>query len=179
MLVAEVTGRKAGRLFRLEPGGHRWQRVPPTEKRGRRHTSTVTVAVLPLEEKISVAIRERDLEWQMIRGSGNGGQKINKTSSCVRLRHVPTGIAVRVETERSQYQNRETALRWLSAKLADDETARQQNDRASWRRQQIGSGQRGDKVRTVQLQHGTVIDHRTGKRVKAGRYLKGHVAELF
>lgn len=174
-----MTGKKAAHLFSMEPGGHRWQRVPPTERRGRRHTSTVTVAVLPLEPAVNVRLEERDLEEQMIRGSGNGGQKVNKTSSTVRLRHVPTGIAVRIETERSQAQNRETARRLLASKLRDGATARHSDQRAQERRGQVGSGQRGDKVRTVQLQHGTVIDHRTEKRMKASRYLKGYVDELF
>lgn len=178
LIVAEVNGRHVGDLFRLEPGGHRWQRVPPTEKRGRRHTSTVTVAVLPVASDRGASISERDIEWKATLGSGNGGQARNKTSSCVQMKHKPTGISVRVESERSQLLNRESAFRLLSARIAELEQSGRAQERSSERRQQLGSGQRGDKIRTVRLQDDSVVDHQTGKRTSAGRYLRGFVDDL-
>lgn len=178
-IVFEVTGKKAGQLFASEPGGHRWQRVPPTEKRGRRHTSTVTVAVLPLLPKDEAPeINEREIEWQATVGTGNGGQKRNKTANCVQMKHVPSGIAVRVEAGRSLHQNRETALRMIAARLHERERARARDARAHARKDQVGSGMRGDKIRTVRLQDHSVTDHRTGKKTSTARYLKGHIKDL-
>jgi peptide chain release factor 1 len=178
-IVFEASGKNAGRLFAAEPGGHRWQRVPPTEKRGRRHTSTVTVAVLPLLPKDEAPeINERDIEWQATVGTGNGGQKRNKTANCVQMKHLPSGIAVRVEAGRSLHQNRETALRMITARLHEQERIRARSARASARKGQVGSGMRGDKVRTIRMQDHQVVDHRTGKKTSTGRYLKGHVADL-
>lgn len=177
-MTLEVSGREAARLFASEPGGHRWQRVPPTERRGRRHTSTVTVAVLSATGRSNEDISERDIEWQATRGSGAGGQARNKTSNCVRMKHVPTGISVRVESERSQTLNRETAFRMLAARVAEKSEQARGDAEARSRREQVGSGQRGDKIRTVRLQDDVVVDHRSGRRMSAARYRRGYLAEI-
>ncbi len=178
LLVFEARGRRAVEVFAGETGGHRWQRVPPTERRGRRHTSTVTVAVLPLEVRSDVVIGERDIEWQATRGSGKGGQHRNKTSSAVQMRHLPSGITVRVEAERSQHQNRATALRILSARLSALAQGTATSERAQTRRGQVGTGQRGDKIRTVRTQDDSVVDHRTNKRTSFSRYRRGHLEDF-
>lgn len=171
----EATGAGVGLLFAKEPGGHRWQRVPPNERHGRRHTSTVTVAVLPIESEQSVAIRDEDIEWSATRGSGPGGQHRNVTSSAVQMRHIPTGITVRIENERSQGQNRALALRVIGARVAEASRVERDTTKASERKRQVGSGQRGDKIRTVRMQDGRVVDHRTGKKTTLDRYLAGHL----
>ncbi len=177
-LVASVTGRGAERLFARESGGHRWQRVPPTEKRGRVHTSTVTVVVLPEPTETELSLDPRDLEEKFTRGSGAGGQHRNKTSTAVQLRHKPTGLSVRAENGRSQADNRATALRLLRAKLveAQQRSATDQRDRE--RRQQAGSGQRGDKVRTIALQRDRVTDHQTRRSCSAREYMRGKLRLL-
>lgn len=177
-LVASVTGRGAEKLFARESGGHRWQRVPPNEKRGRVHTSTVTVVVLPEPKETEFVIDPRDLEEKFTRGSGAGGQHLNKTSTAVQLRHVPTGVAVRAENGRSQADNRATALRLLRARLVEAQQRAAVDQRDRDRRQQAGSGQRGDKVRTIALQRGQVTDHRTGKSCSAREYQRGKLRLL-
>jgi peptide chain release factor 1 len=177
-VTLEVAGAGAARLFAHEPGGHRWQRVPPTERRGRRHTSTVTVVVLPVTDEQVAALDERDVEWQATRGSGAGGQARNKTSNAVMMKHKPTGISVRVESERSQWQNKQSALRMIAAKLAEDAAQSSRQREGQSRRAQVGSGMRGDKIRTVRLQDDNVVDHRSGKRMNASRYMRGYIAEL-
>ncbi|MBV8762670.1 MAG: PCRF domain-containing protein [Deltaproteobacteria bacterium] len=173
LCVLRVVGRGVVALFAGETGGHRWQRVPPTERRGRVHTSTVTVAVLPEPAPHEVIVREADLEWHTMRASGSGGQHLQKTDSAVRVRHKPTGLEVRCETERSQSANRETALRVLRARLA--EAAREQvlGARADERRRQVGSGQRGDKRRTIRTQDDHVVDHIDGRSWSFKRYVRG------
>lgn len=174
----EVESPDVERLLANEPGGHRWQRVPPNERHGRRHTSTVTVAVLPVRHDDELALKESDLDWTATRGSGPGGQHRNKTASAVVMTHVPTGLTVRIENERSQTQNRALARRVLAARVA----GRRQDAAAAVvsadRRRQVGSGQRGDKVRTVRLQDGRVVDHRTGKRTSWERYRNGFLEDL-
>lgn len=177
-IVLEVPGVRAASFFSFESGGHRWQRVPPTEKRGRRHTSTVTVAVLPVLNKEIASLQDKDIEWKATRGSGKGGQHRNVTDSAVQMRHKPTGIAVRIEGTRSQLQNRITARNLLAARVADFNRAALRASRASDRREQVGSGQRGDKIRTIRLQDGVVVDHRSGKRTSTARYLAGHLEDL-
>lgn len=178
LVALEITGKNAKRLFQQEPGGHRFQRVPPSEKHGRRHTSTVTVAVLPIEQQIKAQIADDEIEWQAVRGSGKGGQARNKTSNAVVLKHIPSGIIVRVETSRSQWQNRESAKNLLLARLAATATQASSARRSHDRKNQIGSGQRGDKIRTIRMQDGSVVDHRTGKRMTVDRYLRGHISDL-
>jgi peptide chain release factor 1 len=173
LAVLRVTGARAESLFRDEAGGHRWQRVPPNEKRDRVHTSTITVAVLPEPTEVAVRVAERDLEWSTCYGTGPGGQKRNKTESTVLLTHRPTGLQVRCETSRSQQHNRVAALGLLRARLWALEAARVAEARAVQRRGQVGSGMRGDKRRTVRAQDGTVVDHVTGRRWELRGYLRG------
>ncbi len=173
-----VQGRRAAEVFAGEPGGHRWQRVPPTEKRGRVHTSTVTVAVLPEPKPHELRIDPADLDESFTRGSGKGGQHRNKTDTVVVLRHVPTGVVVRVDGGRSQSLNRETALGLLRARILAAQREAVVRERNSSRRDQLGCGARGDKVRTIALQRGTVTDHLTGRSMATDRYLRGHLQEL-
>lgn len=171
--MSRVTGPGAEALFRDEPGGHRWQRVPPNEKRGRVHTSTVTVAVLPEPRPSELVLPERDLVYSTCKGTGSGGQKRNKTDSTVLLTHTPTGLQVRCETSRSQHYNRVTALAMLRARLLADQRSRERTARETDRRSQVGSGMRGDKRRTIRCQDGIVTDHVTGRRWELKSYLRG------
>lgn len=158
-------------MFSGEAGGHRWQRVPPTERRGRVHTSTVTVAVLPLRGKGS-ALNVRDVEITTTRGSGPGGQHRNTTDSCVLATHKPSKISVRIDG-RSQHQNRRLALDVLAervAQIADSERMAQEN---VVRRAQVGSGQRGDKIRTYRVRDNLMTDHRTGQKCRLDLWLRG------
>lgn len=178
LTVLEVRGKGARDAFGNEAGGHRWQRVPPTEKRGRRHTSTVTVAVMAVLDVFAQELQGGDIEWRADRGSGSGGQARNKTSNAVRMTHLPTGVSVRVETSRSQWENRQTAQRLLAARLAEEAFGQMDAVEAELRRKQIGSGMRGDKIRTIRLQDDTVTDHRTGKTMKAKKYLRGELRDI-
>lgn len=172
-IVFRAVGPDADRVFRDEAGGHRWQRVPPNEKRGRVHTSTVTVAVLPEPTRAEIHIADSELDWDTCRGSGPGGQHRNKTESAVMLLHKPTGLLVRCESERSQHQNRATALSVLRARLWQLEQNRLTEGRRASRKSQVGSGMRGDKRRTVRAQDGLVTDHLTGRRWSYTSYLRG------
>lgn len=167
-----VSGVGARKLFSNEAGGHRWQRIPENEKRGRVHSSTVTVAILE-----SVAVGERfrseDVEIVTTRGSGPGGQKRNKTESCVIATHKPTGLSVRIDNERSQHQNRVMAYQVLAARMYQAAGDRAKAERDSLRRDQVGSGQRGDAVRTYREQDDQVIDRRTGKKSNLRKWRKG------
>lgn len=160
-------------MFRDESGGHRFQRIPPSEKRGRVQTSTVTVAVLPEPKDAQLTILDRDLEVSTCRGSGAGGQHRNKTESAVQILHIPTGLRVRCETERSQHQNRASALALLRARLWSSIQEKELSSQAQTRKQQVGSGMRGDKRRTIRFQDGVVHDHLTGKSWKLKEYLRG------
>jgi peptide chain release factor 1 len=137
------------------------------------HTSTITVAVLPEPDPVALTIAAADLEWHTKRGSGPGGQHRNKTESAVELRHVPSGLVVRCESERSQLRNKESALAVLRARLWNAERARTHAVRAADRRAQVGSGMRGDKRRTIRMQDGQVHDHVLGKRWSLDKYLTG------
>lgn len=172
LIVFRAVGAHAT-LFHDEAGGHRWQRVPPTEKRGRVHSSTVTVAVLAEPVTRALVIPDGDLVWSTCRASGAGGQHLQKTDSAVQVTHLPTGLTVRCQSGRSQHQNREVALATLRARLAAAEAARCDDARAASRRAQIGSGQRGDKRRTVRCQDGTVVDHLTGRTWRLREYVRG------
>lgn len=178
MMVLVAKGKGANDAFRHEPGGHRWQRVPPNEKRGRVHTSTVTVAVLAVPEALGYDLDDTDLEWKACRGSGAGGQHRNKRDTAIQLRHKPTGIMVRCEAERSQHANRQTARAMLAARLEQAEADRRVDGRNATRRAQVGTGMRADKVRTIALQRDQVTDHRLGRRMSAKRYLKGELDKL-
>jgi peptide chain release factor 1 len=172
--VLRVSGARASETFAHESGGHRWQRVPPNEKRGRVHTSTVTVAVLAEPSEIELPrLDPRELDISTCLASGSGGQNVQKTMSAVQIRHVPTGIIVRCETERSQTYNKATALAILRARLHDRLVASAHAERADDRRRQIGSGQRGDKRRTIAVQRDSVVDHATGRTWRFGDYERG------
>jgi peptide chain release factor 1 len=179
IVVCRVTGKGAIAAFENEAGGHRWQHVPKHDKRGRVQTSTVTTVVLNEPNHAQLRIEERDLEWATCRGSGAGGQKRNKTESAVQLVHKPTGTMVRIESERSQHQNRATALAVLSARLWDAQRTHEAETRARERKGQHGTGMRGDKSRTYRVQDGIVTDHRTGKKASLDRVLKGFLEDLF
>ena len=157
-----ITGSGAYSRLKFESGVHRVQRVPETESGGRVHTSTATVAVLPEMEEVDVEIRPEDIEMQVYRSSGAGGQHINKTSSAVRLIHKPTGIVVNCQEERSQVQNREKCMHMLASKLYERERERVESAVTSERRSQVGTGMRNERIRTYNFPQGRVTDHRIG-----------------
>lgn len=171
----QIEGERAKELFKNETGGHRWQRVPPTETRGRVHTSTITVAVLDLQETDTIDIKESDLYVTTTKGSGPGGQHRNKTETCVIVKHMPTGVVVRCETERSQYQNKFLAIRILKRKIKESDDSKKQSAENSIRQSQIGSGERGDKIRTYRVKDDRIIDHRTGKKFSLTQWMRGKV----
>ena len=174
-----MSGRGAWSRMKYESGVHRVQRVPETESGGRVHTSTATVAVLPEMEPVDVEIRDEDIEMQVFRSSGGGGQHINKTSSAVRLIHKPTGIVVACQEERSQVQNREKCMRMLASKLYEIEQARVTGEITGLRRSQVGTGMRNERIRTYNFPQGRVTDHRIGLTLyKIDAVMNGDLDEL-
>lgn len=171
--VVRATGAGVRALFEGEVGGHRWQRVSPTEKRGRVHSSTITVAVLDEEHAAELVIPEADLEWSACRSPGSGGQHVQKTDTAVRVKHLPTGISVRAHEQRSYHANRATALERLRERLLQAQRDAEVSARAAERRVQVGSGMRGDKRRTVRVQDDSVVDHETGRAWRFRDHARG------
>lgn len=174
-----VTGKGAYSRLKFESGVHRVQRVPDTESSGRIHTSTATVAVLPVVEDVEIDINPADIKMEVFRSSGAGGQHINKTSSAVRLIHVPTGIVAECQTQRSQLQNREYAMNMLKSRLYDIEKRKQDSEIANARKSQVGSGDRSEKIRTYNYPQGRITDHRIGFSVfQMENFLNGDLDEM-
>ena len=161
--VLKVSGKGAFELFKYEAGVHRVQRIPTTEKRGRVHTSTATVSVLPELEDIDLHINPDDVKFEAFRSGGHGGQNVNKVSTAVRLVHVPTGIIVTCQTQRFQAQNREIALEMLRAKLWEIEVEKQHGEIAGLKSTQVGRGMRSEKIRTFNFPQDRLTDHRISK----------------
>ncbi len=175
----EISGDGAYSRLKFESGVHRVQRVPETESGGRVHTSTATVAVLPEMEQAEVDIRPEDIEMQVYRSSGAGGQHINKTSSAVRLIHKPSGIVVACQEERSQVQNREKCMQMLASKLYEMEQSRIDSELTTERRSQVGTGMRNERIRTYNFPQGRVTDHRIGLTLyKIDSIMDGDLDEL-
>ena len=174
-----ITGHGAYSKLKYESGVHRVQRVPETESGGRIHTSTATVAIMPEAEEFDVVIDDKDIRIDVMRASGNGGQCVNTTDSAVRLTHIPTGIVIYSQTEKSQLQNKEKAFRLLRSKLYDMELERRQNEEAAERRSQIGTGDRSEKIRTYNFPQGRVTDHRIKLTLyKIDSIMNGDIQEL-
>ena len=174
-----ITGKGVYSRLKFESGVHRVQRVPDTESSGRIHTSTATVAVLPVVEDVEIEINPADIKMAVFRSSGAGGQHINKTSSAVRLIHEPTGIVVECQTERSQFQNRDNAMKMLRTKLYEIEKQKQDSEIANSRKSQVGSGDRSEKIRTYNYPQGRITDHRIGMSVyQMENFLNGDIDEM-
>ena len=174
-----IRGRGAWSRMKYESGVHRVQRVPETESGGRVHTSTATVAVLPEMEEVDVQINPSDIEMQVYRASGAGGQHVNKTSSAVRLIHKPSGIVVACQEERSQVQNREKCMRLLASKLYEQEQERLNSEVTGMRRSQVGTGMRNERIRTYNFPQGRVTDHRVGLTLyKIDAIMDGSIDEI-
>lgn len=157
-----IEGEGAYSRLKFESGVHRVQRVPETESQGRVHTSTVTVAVLPEAEEVEFTLDPADLQIDVFRSSGAGGQKVNKTSSAIRVTYLPTGMVVECQDERSQYKNKDKALKVLRSRLLEEKTAKQNAEIAGERRSQVGTGDRSERIRTYNFPQGRVSDHRIG-----------------
>ena len=174
-----IEGDGAYSRFKFESGVHRVQRVPETESQGRIHTSTVTVAVLPEAEEVDFELNDKDLQIDTFRSSGAGGQHINKTSSDIRITHIPTGTVVECQDERSQHKNKEKALKVLRSRLYDMEKAKHDAEIAGERRAQVGTGDRSERIRTYNYPQGRVTDHRIGLTLyKLEQILNGDLDEL-
>jgi peptide chain release factor 1 len=159
-IVAEISGRGVFARLKFESGVHRVQRVPTTETQGRIHTSAATVAVLPIAEEADFVINEADLKIDTYRSSGAGGQHVNKTESAIRITHLPTGVVVAMQEERSQHRNRTKAMALLRSRILDAQNQKLDADRAEARRSQVGSGDRSQRIRTYNFPQGRVTDHR-------------------
>ena len=178
--TAEIAGRGVFARLKFESGVHRVQRVPATETQGRIHTSTVTVAVLPEAEEVDVQINDGDLRIDTYRASGAGGQHVNKTDSAVRITHLPTGIVVAMQEEKSQHKNRAKAMKVLRARIFEQQRAALAATRAADRKGQVGTGDRSERIRTYNFPQGRVTDHRIGLTLhKIDRVMLGEFDEIF
>ncbi|MBO5349721.1 MAG: peptide chain release factor 1 [Clostridia bacterium] len=174
-----ITGKGAYSRLKFESGTHRVQRVPDTESSGRIHTSAATVAVLPVVEDVEIDINPADIKMDVFRASGAGGQHVNKTSSAVRLTHIPTGIIAECQTERSQFQNKDYAMKLLKSRLYEIEREKRDKEREDSRRTQVGSGDRSEKIRTYNYPQGRITDHRIGMSIyQMDDFLNGNLDEL-
>ena len=174
-----ITGKGVYSRLKFESGVHRVQRVPDTESSGRIHTSTATVAVLPVVEDVEIEVNPADIKMEVFRASGAGGQHINKTSSAVRLIHEPTGIVVECQTERSQFQNKDNAMKMLRTKLYEIEKQKQDSEVSNARKSQVGSGDRSEKIRTYNYPQGRITDHRIGMSIyQMENFLNGDIDEM-
>ncbi|MGA9016623.1 MAG: peptide chain release factor 1 [Acetobacteraceae bacterium] len=177
--IAEITGRGVFARLKYESGVHRVQRVPTTESQGRIHTSTVTVAVLPEAEEVDVQVDETDLRIDVYRASGAGGQHVNKTESAVRITHIPSGIVVAMQEEKSQHKNRAKAMKILRARLYEQQRAAAHATRAADRKAQVGTGDRSERIRTYNFPQGRVSDHRINLTLyKIDRVIMGELDEF-
>ncbi|HAS38082.1 MAG TPA: peptide chain release factor 1, partial [Ruminococcaceae bacterium] len=174
-----ISGDGAYSRFKFESGVHRVQRVPETESQGRIHTSTVTVAVLPEAEEVDLQINPTDLQIDTFRSSGAGGQHINKTESAIRITHIPTGTVVECQDERSQYKNKDKAMKILRSRILEQERAKQNEAIAGERKSQVGTGDRSERIRTYNFPQGRVSDHRIGLTLyKIEAIMNGDLDEL-
>jgi len=179
-IVAEIAGRGVYAKLKFESGVHRVQRVPATETQGRIHTSAATVAVLPQAEEVDVAIDDKDLNIETMRSGGAGGQHVNKTESAIRITHIPSGIVVMMQEERSQHRNKAKAMEVLRSRLYDAERQRVDSARAADRKAQVGSGDRSERIRTYNFPQGRVTDHRINLTLyKLDRVMEGEMDEIF
>jgi peptide chain release factor 1 len=177
--IAEITGKSVFSKFKFESGVHRVQRVPATETQGRIHTSTVTVAVLPEAEEVDIDINESDLRIDVYRASGAGGQHVNKTESAVRITHIPSGVVVAMQEERSQHKNRAKAMKILRSRLYDAQRNSLHATRAADRKTQVGTGDRSERIRTYNFPQGRVSDHRINLTLhKIDRVMMGEFDDI-
>jgi peptide chain release factor 1 len=178
-IVFSVTGEGAFHELQFESGGHRVQRVPETEAQGRIHTSAATVAVLPEASEVEIEIRDEDLQIDTMRAGGPGGQKVNKTESAVRITHIPTGVVVKCQDEKSQHKNKAKAMRVLRGRILEARERQAAEERASQRRTLIGSGDRSERIRTYNFPQGRCTDHRIGLTLyKLEQIMQGELDEL-
>jgi peptide chain release factor 1 len=177
--IAEITGKSVFSKLKFESGVHRVQRVPATETQGRIHTSTVTVAVLPEAEEVDVEVNEGDLRIDVYRASGAGGQHVNKTESAVRITHLPTGIVVAMQEERSQHKNKAKAMKILRARMYEQQRSSLHATRAADRKSQVGTGDRSERIRTYNFPQGRVSDHRINLTLhKIDRIMLGEMDDI-
>jgi peptide chain release factor 1 len=178
-IIMHIRGENVNKYVKFESGVHRVQRVPVTESSGRIHTSTVTVAVMPEVDDVEIDINPKDLRIDTFRASGAGGQHVNKTDSAIRITHIPTGIVISCQDEKSQHKNKDRALKVLKSRLYEYEKNKLQNDRASARKSQVGSGDRSEKIRTYNFPQNRVTDHRiTERNFNIEGILDGNVDEM-
>lgn len=179
-VVAEISGNDVFGTLKFERGVHRVQRIPETEKQGRIHTSTITVAALPQAEEVDIEIRPEDLRIDTYRASGAGGQHVNKTDSAIRITHLPTNTVVAVQDERSQHKNREKAMRVLRSRILEEQQQKAQKEEAATRKEQVGTGDRSEKIRTYNFPQDRITDHRIKKSwSNIPGVLNGQLDEIF